>query len=68
MTTRPYTLILGNAWTDEESINFVSIREIRTYATYEEAEEAGEAALFEPHGDTYVIPQAYIGTINYPSI
>lgn len=61
-----YTLIIGDAGTDDTSMVFQSVTSIRTFASLESAQEAGEAALMAG-ADAYVIPQAYRGSVTFPA-
>lgn len=57
-----YTLILGDAATDADSMTFTRVDSVRTYASQEAAEAAGEAAL-QAGTDSWCIPELYAGTL-----
>lgn len=59
-----YTLIVGDAHTEPDRVEFIRVDFIRTYPTLEAAEEAGEAAIMGVY-DSYVIPEVYTGVITF---
>lgn len=57
-----YTLIVGDAATQDGLMEFLQIDSIRTYLTYSDAQAAGEAALLAG-ADSWCIPETYDGVL-----
>lgn len=59
-----YTLIVGDAVIDCDSMEFMRVDSISTYSNREAAEDAAEAALMAG-ADSWCIPELYTGTLGF---